>query len=324
MTRAHTIPAMKEKDYYQILGVSRDATQEQIRKAFKKLARENHPDAKPGDSAAAERFKEAAEAYDVLGDEESRKKYDQFGANWKHFKEGQGPYGGGRGPDPFRQGGPVDIDLRDLFGGGGAVDLGDLFGGMFGGGRAARGGGRTRGQDLSATIEVPFLTAAVGGTYDLTFSRNGRPETLSIKIPSGIEEGNTIRLAKQGEPGIGGGPPGDLLVTVQIAPHPYFRREGRNIVVELPVTIAEAALGARIDVPTLTEGLVTMKLPPGTSSGTRLRLKGKGLKDRRSGESGDQFVQIKIVVPRKLDERSRELLEEFSQRNPENVRDGFA
>lgn len=314
---------MANKDYYQSLGVSRNATQEQIRKAFKKLARENHPDAKPGDAAAAERFKEAAEAYDVLGDEESRKKYDQFGANWKHFKEGQTPYGGGRGQDPFRQGGPVDIDLRDLFGGGGAVDLGDLFGGMFGGGRSARGASGRRGQDLAATIEVPFSTAAEGGKFDLTFQRNGRSETLTITIPPGIDEGQTIRLAKQGDPGIGGGAPGDLLVTVRVASHPYFRREGRNLVVEVPITIAEAALGARIDVPTLNEGLVTMTLPPGTSSGTRLRLKGKGIPDRRSGNAGDQFVQIKIVAPKKLDERSRELLQEFAERNPDGVRDQF-
>ena len=158
---------MAGKDFYEALGVKRDATAEQIRKAFKKIARENHPDAKPNDPTAAERFKEAAEAYDVLGDPEKRKKYDQFGADWKHFKEGQRPYPGG---GPFRSGGPVEIDLRDLFGGGGAVDLEELFGGMFGGGA----GGRTRGprsrqgQDSSTSIEVPFQTAAVGGNYELS------------------------------------------------------------------------------------------------------------------------------------------------------------
>jgi DnaJ-class molecular chaperone len=318
---------MAQKDYYQVLGVSRDAKPEQIRKAFKKIARENHPDVKKDDPAAAERFKEAAEAYDVLGDEDKRKKYDQFGANWKHFKEGQGPFpGGAGGGNPFRSGGPVDIDLKDIFGGRGAVDLEDLFGGMFGGGRSsgrARSPRPRRGEDLSTTILVPFHTAAVGGNYDLTLERNGRPETLGVKIPAGIEDGQAIRLAGQGEPGQQGGPPGDLLLTVKIAPHPYFHREGHNLFVEVPVTISEAVLGAKIDVPTLTEGVVTMTLPPGTSSGAKLRLKGKGLESPKSRAHGDQFVTIKIVVPKPVDERSQQLLQEFAEHNPQNPRSGL-
>lgn len=316
---------MANKDYYQILGVSRDATQDKIRKAFKKIARENHPDVKKDDPAAAERFKEAAEAYDVLGDEDKRKKYDQFGANWKHFKEGQGPFPGGG--NPFRNGGPVDVDLRDIFGGQGAVDLEQLFGGMFGGGMG--GGGRSRsprvvrGDDLTTSIQVPFDTAAVGGNYDLSVQRDGKHEELSVKIPAGIEEGQSIRLAGRGAPGQGGGPAGDLLVTIHIAPHPYFRREGRNLLIDVPVTITEAALGAKIDVPTLTEGLVTMSLPPGTSSGAKLRLKGKGIDHPKTHVRGDQFVIIKIAVPKQLDERSQELLREFEQLNPQSPRDQF-
>jgi DnaJ-class molecular chaperone len=318
---------MASKDYYQILGVSRDAKPEQIRKAFKKIARESHPDVKKDDPAAAERFKAAAEAYDVLGDEEKRKKYDQFGANWKHFKEGQNPLGGGGGGgNPFRQGGPVDIDLKDIFGGGGAVDIEELFGGMFGeGGR----GGRSRaprprrGEDLSTSIEVPFQTAALGGKYELNLQRNGTPETLSIKIPAGIEDGQTIRLAGQGEPGAQGGPAGDLLVSIHAAPHPYFRREGRNLLVEVPVTITEAALGAKIDVPTLSEGTVTMTLPPGTSSGAKLRLKGKGIENPKTKASGDQLVVIKIAAPKGLDERSQALLQEFAEHNPQAPRAGL-
>lgn len=312
---------MASKDYYQILGVSRDATSEQIRKAFKKIARENHPDAKKDDPAAAQRFKEAAEAYDVLGDDEKRKKYDQFGSNWKHFREGAGPAGGG---NPFRQGGPVDIDLRDIFGGQGAVDLEQLFGGMFGGGRAQPRGPRPqRGQDLTTTIQVPFQTAATGGSYDLHLQRNGQPEQLTVKIPAGIDHGQTIRLAGQGEPGFQGGPAGDLRVTVNVAPHPYFRREGRNVLVEVPVTITEAALGAKIDVPTLTEGMMTLTLPPGTSSGSKLRLKGKGLPDPRSKQHGDQHVIVKIVAPQQLDQRSRELLEELASQVGESPRQGL-
>lgn len=313
---------MPQQDYYQALGVSRDATQEQIRKAFKKIARENHPDAKPDDPAAAQRFKQAAEAYDVLGDAEKRKKYDQFGANWKHVQEGRAPYGGA---DPFRQGGPVDIDLQDIFGGRGAVDLEQLFGGMFGGG----GGGRRtapraqRGENLSTAIHVPFHTAAVGGNYDLTLNRDGQAERLSVKIPPGIEDGQTIRLAGQGHPGFQGGPNGDLLVTVRVSPHPYFRREGRNILVDVPVTVAEAVLGGKIDVPTLTDGILTMTLPPGTASGSKLRLKGKGLANPRGGSAGDQLVVIKIVPPKDLDDRSEELIREFSERNPQSIRSGL-
>ncbi|HWL09027.1 MAG TPA: DnaJ C-terminal domain-containing protein [Planctomicrobium sp.] len=319
---------MAQNDYYQVLGVPRDATAEQIRKAFKKIARENHPDAKKDDPVAAEVFKAAAEAYDVLGDEDKRKKYDQFGSNWKHFKEGQTPYGGGGG-NPFRSGGPVDVDLRDLFGGKGAVDLESLFGGMFGGGGrsggATSGWGRSapraeRGQDLTATIRVPFQTAAVGGNFDLSLEREGKLEVLSIKVPAGIDDGQTIRLAGQGEPGYHGGPAGDLRVTINIAPHPYFRREGRNILVEVPVTITEAALGAKLDVPTLTEGTVTMTLPPGTSSGAKLRLKGKGIDSPKSGGKGDQMVVIKIVPPKHLDEASQKLLEEFAEKNPTSPR----
>lgn len=310
---------MSQKNYYQILGVSRDATQEQIRKAFKKLARENHPDAKKDDPAAAERFKEAAEAYDVLGDEDKRKKYDQFGENWKHFGQGGGPQG-----NPFRNGGPVDVDLRDIFGGQGAVDLEELFGGMFGGG--AR-GARTRtprtrrGEDLAASIVVPFQTAALGGNFDLTVDREGTTEVLGVKIPPGIEDGQTIRLSGQGQPGQAGGAAGDLRVTVNVAPHPYFRREGSNLLIDVPVTITEAALGTRLDVPTLKDGIVTMTLPPGTSSGAKLRLKGKGIAPGRGKNPGDQLVVIKIVAPKHLDDAAKELLEQFAAAHPQSPRD---
>lgn len=308
-------------DYYQVLGVAKTASKDEIRKAFKKIARENHPDAKPGDTAASEKFKQAAEAYDVLGDEEKRKKYDQYGANWKHAVDGGGFPGGG---SPFRSGGPVDIDLQDLFGGGGAVDLQDLFGGMFGGGGARRGRPQARkGQDLQTAITVPFEVAARGGEYDLTLSRDNRAERVTVKIPAGIESGKSIRLAGQGQPGISGGPAGDVLVTVNVAPHPYFRREKNNLVIDVPVTIAEAVLGGKIDVPTLDEGIVTMTLPAGTSSGAKLRLKGKGFQNLKTKMQGDQFVVIKIHAPKEIDDRSRELMQEFATLNAESPRAGL-
>ena len=264
-------------DYYQSLGIPRTATPEEIRKAYKKIARENHPDVKPDDASAAERFKQAAEAYDVLGDADKRKQYDQYGEAFKHMKGGPPPGGSPFGGGGRRGSGP--IDLGDIFGG--EVDLGDIFGGAFAGG-AAGGGGRARprarrGADVRSEIRIPFELAATGGNYDVSLQRDGSIDRLGIKIPAGVRDGGVIRLAGQGEPGSGGGSAGDLLITVQVAPHPYFKRDGSDVIVELPVTIGEATLGSKIDVPTLEEGQVALTVPPGASSGTKLRLRGEGL-----------------------------------------------
>lgn len=299
-------------DYYKVLGVPKTATAEQIRKAYKKIARQNHPDAKPGDTAASERFKQAAEAYEVLGDADKRKQYDQFGDAYKYAQAG----GAGAGPFPgggFR-GGSGPIDLGDLFGG--QVDLGDIFGGAFG---QQFGGGRTaapprRGSDVRSEINVPFTLAASGGDYDVALQRNGKMERMTVKIPPGVREGSVIRLAGQGEPGDGGA--GDLLVTIRVSPHAYFRRDGNDILLEVPVTIAEAALGAKVDVPTLSDGQVTLTIPAGTSSGTKIRMRGLGVADPKSKARGDQFVMVKIVVPKSLDERAADLLRQFDAAAP--------
>ncbi len=294
---------MASSDYYQVLGVSRSATHDEIRKAYKKLARENHPDTKPGDKAAAERFKQASEANEVLGDEEKRKQYDQYGEAYKYARQGGGP---GRGP----------VDMESVFGQGG-VDLGDIFGGMFGG----RGGGRrrshaARGEDIQSTILIPFQMAATGGNYDVSIQQGNSVETLSVKVPAGVQWGDTIRLGKQGSPGSDGGPAGDVLITVQIAPHPYFRREGHDVMLECSLSVTEALLGTRIDVPTLTEGLVTLTIPAGTSSGAKLRLRGKGFPNRKTGTPGDQYVIAKITVPKKVDDETRALLETLATKLP--------
>lgn len=300
---------MSSSDYYQTLGVPRTATHDEIRKAYKKLARENHPDTKPDDKAAAERFKQASEAYEVLGDEEKRKQYDQYGEAYKYARQGGGP------------GGPGPIDLESVFGQGG-VDLGDLFGGMFGGrGKAGGTGGRRRssamrGSDLQTSMTIPFQMAATGGTYDVSVDRNGTVETLSVKVTPGINPGDTIRLAGQGSAGTGGGPAGDLLIQVLVAAHPFFRREGNDVMLDCPLSVTEAMLGARIDVPTLTDGMVKLTIPPGTSSGAKLRLRGKGFQNRKSGVAGDQFVIVKIVVPKTLDATTRDLIEQLSRHIP--------
>ncbi|MHC4877446.1 MAG: DnaJ C-terminal domain-containing protein [Planctomycetota bacterium] len=304
-------------DYYSVLGVQKGASADEIRKAYRRLSRENHPDVKPDDKAAADKFKQVQEAYSVLSDDEKRQKYDRFG---------HAAFQGAGGGQAWTGSGP--IDLGDLFGGGGAgVDLGDLFGGAFGSG--AFGGAHTqrrgpagprKGQDAETSIDIPFTTAAEGGTYDLTVSLGGTSERLTVRIPAGIESGRSIRLSGQGHPGMHGGPNGDLLVKVRVAAHPWFRREGSSLFVDVPITLTEAALGAKVDVPTLSEGRVSVTVPAGTSSGAKLRLREKGVVDPKSKQRGDLFAVLKIVVPKELDEESRRLLEEFSERNPTDPR----
>ncbi|MEZ6042663.1 MAG: DnaJ C-terminal domain-containing protein [Planctomycetaceae bacterium] len=296
---------MSKRDYYEVLGVPRSASQDEIRKAYKKLAKKHHPDANRDDAGAQQKFSEITEAHEVLGDPEKRAKYDQFGHGFS---------GGGPGGNPFQG-----------FGGGGGAsfDFEDLLGGMFGGGGrrggnpfgggARRGPQPQKGQDARTEITVPFTLAVEGGEYDLSIQIGGKSERLTVKIPAGIADGKSIRLAGQGNPGIHGGPQGDLLVSVKSTPHPWFRREGQTLLVDVPVTPAEAALGAKVDVPTLTEGTVIMTIPPGTSSGARLRLRGKGVPDPRTGERGDQLAVVKIVVPKELSPELKELYQSLEK-----------
>ena len=301
---------MPDSDYYKTLGVSREASDDEIRKAYKKLARKYHPDVKPGDEFAIEKFKQIQESYAVLGDAEKREQYDRYGAA---FQNGGRRRAWASGPD-----GVGPIDLSDLFGG--QFDLGNLFGGAFGQGRSA-GTQRAhpqatppqKGQDIQLEITVPFLVAAEGGGHELQFQRDSKKERLTVKIPPGLEHGSVIRLAGQGQPGLMNGSPGDLLLTVLVAPHPFFRRDRNNLLLDVPISPAEAILGAKVEVPTLSEGNVTVTIPPGTSSGAKLRLRDKGIPDRKTSKRGDQFVVIKIVVPKELDEQTRKLYEELSK-----------
>lgn len=295
---------MPDSDYYQLLGVSRTATQDEIRKAYKKLARQLHPDLTPGDAAAAEKFKQVQEAYDVLGDADKRKQYDAFGPGFRNAGQA-GPQYHWSGPGA----GPVDIE--ELFGGG--FDLGDLFGGAAGRGPRTRRAAPRQGEDLQTEILVSFETAALGGKHDLQYRVDGEPKHVTVKIPPGVKPGGQIRLAGQGSPGRNGGPAGDLLITVNVAPHRWFRREGRDILLDLPLTPAEAALGVKVEVPTLSDGPVLLTVPPGTSSGVKLRLKGKGIADPKTDQPGDQFATVKIVVPKELTPEARELYERLTQ-----------
>lgn len=295
------------EDYYQVLGVKRDASADEIRKVYRKLSRENHPDVKKDDKAADAKFKQVQEAYAVLGDAEKRAQYDRFGHAFNQA--------GGRGQAPpwaAGGGGAGPIDIGDLFGEG--VDLGDLFGGFtgrggFGGGRRAASARPAKGQDLRAELTVPFLIAAEGGQHELTLDRAGKTERITVKIPAGLTEGSTIRLAGEGHPGAAGGPSGDLLLTIHVAPHPYFRREGNDLHVDIPITPSEAVLGAKVEAPTLSEGRVVVTIPPGTSSGRKLRLRGKGVPDRKTGTRGDLYVVAKVVVPESPTGDQREVYE---------------
>ncbi|MFB7057929.1 molecular chaperone DnaJ [Streptomyces vinaceus] len=368
-----------EKDYYKVLGVPKDATEAEIKKAYRKLAREFHPDANKGDASAEERFKEISEANDILGDAKKRKEYDEARALFGN---------GGFRPGPGGGGGSFNFDLGDLFGGtqqgGGAGaggfgggGLGDVFGGLFNRGGAGPGTRvqPRRGQDIESEVTLSFTEAVDGATVPLRMSsqapckacsgtgdKNGTPRvcptcvgtgqvsrgsgggfsltdpcadckgrgliaetpcdvckgsgrakssrTMQVRIPPGVSDSQRIRLRGKGAPGERGGPAGDLYVVVHVGSHPVFGRKDDNLTVTVPVTIAEAALGADIKVPTLNGPSVTLKLPPGTPSGRTMRARGKGAV-RKDGTRGDLLVTVEVAVPAELSDKAREALEMY-------------
>ena len=290
-----------DKDYYAVLGVSKTASKDEIKKAYRKLAQKYHPDANKDDAGAETRFKEITEAHSILSNDEKRAEYDQM----RSFVDAGGQrfygFGGNRG------GGNVRVNIGDLFGEGadGSV-FDDLLGG-FGFGRR----GPLKGQDLESEVQLSFDEAIDGVTVAVDGSK--------VKIPAGIGDGGRIRIPGKGGPGEAGAPPGDLYVRVKVAPHPVFRSEGGgNLGVELPITIAEAALGAKIDVPTL-DGAVTVKIPAGTQDGKKLRVKGRGA-PRPKGGRGDLHVTVRVEVPQKLSRREKELLEKFADAHKDSPR----
>ena len=287
-----------ERDFYSVLGVGRTATAKDIKKAYRTLAQKHHPDNNPGDEGAESRFKDISEAYDVLSDPKTRAEYD--GARDAFARGAYMGSGPGGGTQYVRM---EDLgDIGDLFGSGGGMfgGLGDLFGG----GRRAR--GPQPGGNLESEANLSFHEAIEGTTRTLTIDGpDGRGE-VQVKIPAGVNDGARIRLRGKGRPGSNGGPAGDLYVTVHAARHPVFSRSGKDLKVRVPVTFAEAALGAAITVPTLT-GTVTVKVPPGTQHGTTLRVSGKGVATAKG--TGDLLVTIEARVPEHLDGEQRELLE---------------
>lgn len=301
---------MAKRDYYEILGVRRDASEKDIKQAYRRLARRYHPDVNPGDAAAEQKFKEISTAYAVLSNPEDRKKYDHFGHQGFHagFDPASGTAGGFR---DFH-------NIKDVFGGRGSFTggLGSIFEDFFGAGTSRPDTARTPGEDLEQTVEITFEDAIRGTTQPIQIKRpNGNTERLQVKIPPGIHSGMRLRLGHKGTPGQNGGAAGDLYVVVRVMPHAYFTRQGCDLMCDLPITIEEAMLGAKVDVPTI-DGKITMTLPACTQNGRRFRLRGKGIPDAKKGEGGDQYVTVRVVLPETLDGRSQQLIEEFAQRNP--------
>lgn len=368
---------MNKRDYYEVLGVGRSASEKEIKNAYRRLARKHHPDVNPKNKAAEAKFKEINEAYEVLSDTAKRRQYDQFG----HQPLGAA-YQGAQPPG----GGPAGFDFSqfDLGGPGGFEDLfSDLFGRR---GYTAQ-TGPSRGEDLHYSIDLNFEDAIRGLSTEISLQRqvpcltcqgtgmgsggqlqtcpacrgsgrsragpglfsgqqvcarcrgtgklpsalcatcngNGavlKTERISVKIPPGVDNGSNVRIQGKGHAGRAGGPPGDLYIVTRVRPHPFFERKGDNLYCEVPITVTEAALGAKIEIPTV-DGKASIRIPPGTSSGQILRLRGMGVPHLKGPGRGDQFVTVKIMVPRNLDARSQELFREVARLHPDDPRRGM-
>jgi len=323
---------MAKRDFYDVLGVSKSASADDIKRAHRKLVRKYHPDVNKNSKQAEEKFKEVQEAYDVLSDETKRRNYDQYG----HAGVGAGAGAGGPGFDPFAsarhsaeqgrragtytwQTGPgvtvEDFDLNDLGEGG----IGSIFEQFFGrGGGAGRAGARgrarpqpQRGADVEYPVTLTFEQAARGTNLPLQINREGKIETIDVKIPPGVKDASRVRIKGRGEQ-TSHGDHGDLFIITSVRPHPYYRREGLDVVMDLPVSVYEALLGTKVTVPTL-DGPVTLTIPPGTSSHSKLRIKERGI--FRGDEKGDQLVSIKVIVPRHLDDEDKLMLEKLRQKH---------
>ena len=290
-------------DHYQILGVSRTATSEDIQKSYREMARKYHPDLHPDDDAAKEQFKKVQTAFDVLNDPSKREMYDRYGSSF----EGVGASGGGGWSPQGQQGGfqsGGEVDLESLFSGGFA----DLFGGGKRRSSRPRRSPSAPGEDITANIRIPFQLAIDGGKTEVRFDRDGTNETLSITIPQGLPDGSRMRLRGQGRPGVGGGVAGDLLLGVGVEPHSVYRREGDVLAVSLPITLSEALEGAKVDLPT-PWGVISLRIPARTSSGKKLRAAGMGVR-HANGSKGDLIAEVQIVLPETDDEAvSQALLE---------------
>jgi molecular chaperone DnaJ len=376
----------QREDFYKVLGVKRTATQDEIRKAYRRLARKYHPDVNPGDKAAEDKFKQLSEAYEVLSDAKKREVYDKFGAYNENIREASAKTAGGPGFDfdwSVFSGAPGAAGAPGAGAPGGGPSFRDIFSDLFGGQtRTTTQAPAKRGADIEVPLAISFEDAINGLTTSLSVRRTDpcvrcqgtgeastgqiicptcqgsgkvsggggflrfdqncpdchgtgkrrqpcpvcagkgsvpKTETVKVRIPAGVDTGSRVRVAGKGEAGLRGLPPGDLYIVTNVSPHPVFTRKGDNIHCTIPITLPEAALGAKIEVPTVS-GKAQLRIPPGTQTGQVFRLREKGAPSLRGNTHGDQYVEVKIVLPKLIDEDSKNLLREFARRNTENPR----
>lgn len=299
---------MAKKDYYKILGVSRDAKADEIKKAYRKLARQHHPDVNPGNKSAEDKFKDISEAFDVLSDEKKRAIFDRFGYYSDQIPPEAATASDGAGFD-FSQ---FDTsNFQDIFS--------EIFSNLRG--RASQVYTQPeRGADLEYPVSISFDEAMRGTTLNVAIERDKGRDQIAVKIPAGVDTGSRIRVAGKGNAGMFGGTAGDLYIITNVGSHPYFKRKGDNIHCTIPITVPEAALGAKIEVPTI-DGKARLRIPPGTQSGQQFRLKERGVPSLRGGGArGDQYVETKIVLPKVISEETKALLHEWEKKNTENPR----
>jgi curved DNA-binding protein len=327
---------MEFKDYYQTLGVAKTASDKELKQAYRKLARKHHPDVNPGDKSAEARFKEINEAYEVLGDPEKRKKYDELGANWRMYEQaqqqGQGfpggsPFGGPGGAWNINMGGPgggyrtmTEEEMHDLFGN--EDPFSDFFKTFFGGGGATREGGRARqgrtprtqkGRDIEHEVELTLEEAYHGATRRISIKQGGHARSVDVRIPVGVKDGSRVRAAGEGESGANGGASGDLYLRVRIKPHPVFERKGTDLHAKVAVPVTTAVLGGEAQVPTIT-GSVRLKIPETTQSGQVFRLKGHGMPSvGKPDDRGDLYATVEVQLPRSLTKEQRQHYETLAK-----------
>lgn len=298
------------RDPYDVLGVSKTSSDSDIKTAYRKLAKRLHPDLNPGNKKIEERFKEVSVAYDLLSDPEKRRRYDRGEIDASGAERPQHSFYRTYAESPRGQ------KYQSAFRSGEGFSFQDIFEDMFRGAERQRGSARMAGENVAYTLAVSFLDAARGTTTRISIPGG---KTLNVAIPAGVEDGETLRLKGQGTPGSGGAPSGDAYIEIHIEPHPHFHREGKDIHLELPVTLQEAVLGAKVEVPTV-EGWVNLSIPRGSNTGDKLRLKDKGLLDRKSKERGDLYVTLKVVLPEKADDELKSAIEAWAKTHPYDVR----
>jgi DnaJ-class molecular chaperone len=323
---------MDFKDYYATLGVSKGASTKEIKQAYRKMARKHHPDVNPGDKSAEARFKDVNEAYEVLGDPEKRKKYDELGANWRAYEQGGGGPGAGYRPQPqsggFRT--MTEDEMRDMFGDGNPFSdfFQTFFGGAAGGGaagadpfeqtgrrsRGSRARAAREGRDVEQQIELGLEDAFHGTTRRLSITHDGHARTVDVRIPAGVGDGSRVRIAGEGEQGAGGASSGDLYLRIRLAPHQVFERKGKDLYTRVPVPLTTAVLGGEADVRTLGGKPLRLKIPPATQNGQIFRLKGHGMPTvNRPEQTGDLYATVEVQLPRELTPEQREHFEALAK-----------